>query len=270
VWDANGLNYITTADIRSAYPSLWAHWLCSIYPEHSGLRAEKEAYEKIFLDPAINLKEHLSRLTGVPVSEIKDVMISYFNGKGFRKHVFVRRSPKSPYVRFNFWLKANFPKLYEVWTKMDIRQTGNQIGKNFETKLMLDGSIFEKAASLGLAIGYENDGFSIFGKVGKDHPSVTQFLDFVTEQSIRLLGIKLVIVPKPTPTWNPSDVLRESYEEKADTLCENWVGFCKRFFRSPPANRDWSQMEKRKDGLISGLQQCAKVLERIKRQTEAL
>lgn len=150
-----------------------------------------------------------------------------------------------------------------------IKQTGNQIGKHFETKLMLDRTIFQKARSLGLTIGYENDGFSVFGAVTKEHPAVGQLSDFVSERSVRLLGIKLVIVPKPTPKWNPSDVLRESYEEKADTLDKKWKAFLKRHFRLPPDKRDGGEYQAREKEFIKGLETCKKVLERLDEDPKA-
>jgi hypothetical protein len=97
----DGLPYITTADIRSAYPSLWAHWLCSINPDEPGLEEEKAAYEKIFLDSAVDPKKRLSEMLGISRSDIKEVMLAYFNGKGFAKHAFILKSSKNPFVKFN-------------------------------------------------------------------------------------------------------------------------------------------------------------------------
>lgn len=259
----NGLSYVTTHDIRSAYPSMWAHWLCYLHPERKELLAEKAAFEGIFLDPAIDLKPHLSTLTGIPAPEIKDVMIAYFNGKGFRKNKFAGKRPSDPYVKFDSWIRSSFPNLYRLWTETDVTQTGNQIGKLFETKLMLDGSLFRKARSLGLVLGYENDGFSIFGNVGVDHPSIREMLEFVTEQSERLLGIRLVFKEKCTPKWDPFDVIKRSYEERADTLWDNWRVYCRRIHSLPPEQRNRSEFETRKSDVTKGLQKCVRVLERI-------
>jgi len=268
--EVNGLRYVTTYDIRSAYPSLWAHWIQSLNHENQWIQAEKLRYEEIFLNPAPDYpKKCLSEELGIPISEIKSVMIQYFNGKGFRNNVFVLRNRKNPFVKFNAWIKSNFPMLYALWKQTDIKQTGNAIGRNFETKLMLDESIFQKARSLGLAIGYENDGFSIYGNVGKEHPSVRQLLDFVGEQSQRLLGIKLVIVSKPTPKWNPFDILRESYEAKADDVDRNWKKYNQRFFKLHPDHRDRDEFFARREEYRKGLETCKKVLERLEQEPGA-
>ncbi|MHC1769092.1 MAG: hypothetical protein AB9869_33220 [Verrucomicrobiia bacterium] len=259
----DGLPYITTADIRSAYPSMWAHYLWSTHPAIPGLLGEKAAWEEIFLHPSLKPKEHLAKLLGIRESEMKEVMITYFNGRGFRKNTFARKRPSDPYVKFDSWVRSIFPNLYALWTKTDIRQTGNQIGRNFETKLMLDSSIFKKARSLGLRIGYENDGFSIFGTVPKDHPSITALLDFVTERSVRLLGMRLVFAHKQTPEFNRPEVIKESYEEKADNAWENWEAYRKRFHSLPAENQDWSEYEARKAEVINRLERCVEVLEGI-------
>lgn len=264
--EVNGLRYITTFDIRSAYPSMWAHWIQHLNPENSEIAAEKAAYEKIFLNPAVDPKQHLSEALGISRSEIKDVMISYFNGKGFRNNVFVQKGSKNPFVKFNSWLKSNFPKLYTLWSQTEIKQTGNQIGKNFETKLMLDESIFQKARSLGLVIGYENDGFSVYGNIAKDNPCVRELLDFVSEQSVRLLGIKLVIVPKPTPKIDPTAIMIERYEERVETLYKNWKAFTQRYYRLPPEKRDGGEFQKRKDDWIEAGNKCFEVLKRLGRE----
>ena len=257
----HGLKHIGVADIRSAYPSMWAHWLCSLHPDMPELEEEKAAYERIFLDPSRSPKEHLADLLAIPLDDIKDVMISYFNGKGFRKNVFVKRSRKDPFVKFDSWLKSSFPNLYRLWTAGDISQTGNQIGKHFETKLMLDECIYQKARSLGLVIGYENDGFSIFGNVPKDHASVRELLDFVAEQSIRLLGIKLVIVHKETPKWNPLEIQRNDYTEKIGRLYDNWKAFCRRFFSVCGEQRNWGQYEARQAEFVREGKKCFRVLD---------
>lgn len=264
VLTVNGLPYVTTVDIRSAYPSLWAQWICGLIPVITPeVIKEKAAYERIFLDPDTDPKAYLAGLLGISVSEIKQVMLAYFNGKGFRGHVFRRTRPSDPFVKFNTWLKSICPTLYGLWTKTNLKKTGNEIGKNYETKLMLDGSIFEKARSLGLIIGYEYDGFSIYGDVSREHPSIRQLMEYVSEQSVRLLGIKLVIVEKITPKWDLFDVLRKRYEEEADVIYEDWKVFCRRFFRAPANRRDYGALEAEKQKVIEGLKKCVKALERI-------
>jgi len=74
-----------------------------------------------------------------------------------------------------------------------IRQTGNQIGKRFETKLMLDQSIYNKARELGIVIGYEYDGMSLYAK---DNEACEELLTFIQHKGSELLGINLVFVRK--------------------------------------------------------------------------
>jgi hypothetical protein len=106
-------------------------------------------------------------------------MIKYFNGK--------------PFVKFSQYLQAEFPNLYSAWQKTDIKQTGNQIGKHFETKLMLDKSIYSRAEELGIIVGYEYDGMSFYAE---DASQCQTLLEFIEQRSVALLGIKLVFVDK--------------------------------------------------------------------------
>ena len=61
-------------------------------------------------------------------------------------------------------LSREFPSLYALWLTTNLKQTGNNIGKHFETKLMLDQSIYNKATELGIVIGYEYDGMSFYAR----------------------------------------------------------------------------------------------------------
>lgn len=182
-----GLSYLETMDIRSCYPSLWAEYVVSIASDKSALESERQKYNGIFLNKSLDPKQYLSEQLGIHATRIKDVLIQYYNGKR------IPTNPKNAFNKYDSYLKQEFPLLYAAWRKTDIKQTGNNIGKYFETRLMLDKSIYKKAEQLGYAIGYEYDGMSIYGK---NADNLSTLYDFIEQRSLELLGVALVIVKK--------------------------------------------------------------------------
>ena len=150
-------------------------------------------YNNLFLNPSMDPKTHLANLLNIDRNEVKEVLISYYNGKGFKDGVFVGVSNNDSFRKYDDWLKAEFPTLYDLWLTTDVKQTGNNIGKHFETRLMLDGSLYKKAWELGLVCGYEYDGMSLYGR---DKSRCGELLAFIERRSVELLGVKVVIVVK--------------------------------------------------------------------------
>jgi hypothetical protein len=214
----SGLSYQMTMDIRSCYPSLFSQYILSLssLPHIVYTKADNEIqrYNEIFLNKDTDPKSYLSNLLDIPRKDIKDILIRYYNGKGFnRKNEFVGVKSTPSYEKYNNWLSTNFPTLYKIWMKTDIRQTGNKIGKHFETRLMLDQSIYDKANELGIVCGYEYDGMSFYAK---DNSKCPDLLRFIEKKSVELLGIQLVFVDK----INTIDVKTLLNEEKIASLSE--------------------------------------------------
>lgn len=192
-------------DIVSCYPSLWGQFMVYIQltfptsPIMSTCKRTNEVlkelgrYNHIFLNGQIDPKDYLSKLLGIKRSEIKEILISYYNGRGFIKNVFNGDRLKKAYRIYDKWLRTNFPLLYSIWLTTDISQTGNNIGKHFETKLMLDNSIYQKGKELGIDIGYEYDGMSFYSK---DDSRTNELVEFIEKKSVELLGIKVIFVDK--------------------------------------------------------------------------
>jgi hypothetical protein len=185
--DVRGLEYLISSDIRSCYPSCWARYVVSTTNNPEALLREQDKYETLFLDKYKDPKSILASQLGIDRTEIKEVLIQYFNGRK------VGIGGNNPFRKFDTYLKSEFPLLYTAWKQTDIKQTGNNIGRMFETKLMLDGSIYAKAKELGMILGYENDGFSLYGNEGSN---VDALLDFIEKRSFELLGFNLVLVQK--------------------------------------------------------------------------
>jgi hypothetical protein len=223
----NNYDHIRTIDIRSCYPSLWAKYIKSLYPDDTSIDAEITKYHDIFLKPAIDPKTYIAGILNSPRNEIKDVLISYFNGRGFKGNNFKGTNHGNVYSLFNDYLKTEYPCLYALWMQTNINQTGNNIGKYFETKLMLDQSIYDYADSLGIVIGYEYDGMSFYAK---DDSNIQALVDYIKGRSIALLGIQLVFVDK-VDTISIKDVMETNNQRILNDARKQWLKICRNTFR---------------------------------------
>lgn len=239
-----GSKQIVVGDIRSCYPSLWAIYINKQFPDMD-ITEERNRYERLFLDPAVDPKEALSRELNIARKDIKEVLIAYFNGKGFnKKNAFYITSKRNPYYRFNEWLKSQFPRMYSLWLTTDISRTGNNIGKQFESALMLHPSIYQKAQELDLILGYENDGFSIYGSVEASHPTITAFLNYVMKRSVELLGIQVVFTTK-SQTIDAEEWIIEHHTKRAEQIHTDWIKYCRRSFADKSITPDWKKFRDR-------------------------
>ncbi len=175
----NGKKPVITIDVRSCHPSLFAKYISELFPTDETLNAEVEKWNGIFLsqnDP----KTYLSNLLNIPRTEIKEIMLEYFNGQWLKnKH----------FRKFNYWLSSNFPQLYKRWKTTNIKQTGVNLSKKYETKIMLDPLLFKQCKVLGFTIGQEYDGFTLFGDNSKN---VDEVISFLKQRTNELLDMDLI------------------------------------------------------------------------------
>ena len=96
------------------------------------------------------------------------------------------------------WICKNYPALSSIWLQTDLKLTGVQISKFYETRLILDPGIVELAAELGLDILAEHDGYAIFATEGDpDVDQKTQALAVrIGDNCLRLFGFRVVVKVK--------------------------------------------------------------------------
>ena len=96
------------------------------------------------------------------------------------------------------WICKNYPALSSIWLQTDLKLTGVQISKFYETRLILDPGIFELAAELGLDILAEHDGLGVFAAEGD--PDVDQKAQALAarigDNCLRLFGFRAVVKVK--------------------------------------------------------------------------
>jgi hypothetical protein len=176
-----GYSPLVTVDIRSCHPSLFGHYIMELNPSDTTLQNEVKEWKTIFLNKDQDPKTYLSTLLSIPRDQIKTVMLEYFNGQYVEKN--------KSFMLFNKWLKTTFPNMYRQWRKTKIKETGTNLSKRYETKIMLDPQLFKKATDCGYILGQEYDGFTIFGK---DPSNVNELVTFLKQRTKELIGIDLI------------------------------------------------------------------------------
>jgi len=96
------------------------------------------------------------------------------------------------------WICRNYPALSSIWLQTDLKLTGVQISKFYETRLILDPGLFELAAELGIDILPEHDGLGIFAAEGD--PELDQKAQVLAarigDKCLKLFGFKAVVKVK--------------------------------------------------------------------------
>jgi hypothetical protein len=145
------------------------------------LNAEVIRYNQMFTN-----SEDVRAIIGEVLGRTTDQCKQYLNRtiNGSRTH--------KPLLRY---LQEQFPILFDVWIRTDMKSTGPNISKMFETKLMLNPELFKLADSLGVKLMYEYDGFSIFvheqDRNAKQKVSIIE--DFIKQESLKRWNLNVVL-----------------------------------------------------------------------------
>ena len=139
-------------------------------------------WTRFWTDPDLDPKQQIIDNLGGAFSrdEVKDLINSSINGK------------KNEVFR---WIENNYPALFGIWNQTDLKTTGVQISKLYETRLILDPELFELAVELGLDIISEHDGYGVFAAEGD--PEVDQKAQALAarigDNCLRLFGFRAVV-----------------------------------------------------------------------------
>lgn len=135
-------------------------------------------WTEFWTNPDIDPKQQLIIDLGKTYSrdEIKEQINSSING--LKNAVF-------------HWIEKNYPVLFDIWNKTDLKKTGNNISKFYETKLMLDPELILLAESMGLDAIPEHDGLGIFAEENDSEldAKVQKLRDWIQEKSVALFGL---------------------------------------------------------------------------------
>lgn len=175
----NSMHHNSTSSSSHPIPPVSQHYLSYNVTK---LIEEYIKWTEFWTNPAIDPKTQLINELGGTCSrdQIKKYINSSINGS--ENKVF-------------WWIKENYPALFDIWNKTDLKKTGNNISKFYETKLMLDPELILLAESLGLEIIFEHDGFCVFAdeNESKIGAKIEKLRDRVQDRSLRLFGLKVDI-----------------------------------------------------------------------------
>ncbi len=152
-------------------------------------------WTKFWTNPDIDPKTQLIKELGGTHSrdEIKELINASINLQ--RNDVF-------------YWIKKDYPVLFDIWKKTNRKKTGNYISRFFETKLMLDPELILLAESMGLEVLTEHDGLGIFSDENDSelNQKVEKLRNWIQKKSVALFGLKVQVkidepeLPAPVQT----------------------------------------------------------------------
>lgn len=139
-------------------------------------------WTEFWTNPDIDPKQQIINELGRTYSrdEIKEQINSSING--LKNNVFS-------------WIGKNYPTLFDIWNKTDLKKTGNNISRFYETKLMLDPELILLAESMGLDAIPEHDGLGIFAEENDSelNAKVEKLREWIQEKSVALFGLKVQV-----------------------------------------------------------------------------
>lgn len=217
-----GMPYKAAVDIRCCHPTFFSSYLRSHpytlhYVTHKGdmlaaLEHEHKKWIGVFCDTEEHPKEVVRKACRfADVETAKAAMNQSLNGS--------KRFPK-----YLAWLKREFPTLYEIWQKTDVKATGNAIARKFEHELILHTGLCERAEAMGVKILPEHDGFGVFAAdEGRELQSkLISLAGYLTSSSIERFGIPIVVKTKLAFDWASADLLMEM-QHKHDELQKEYA-----------------------------------------------
>ena len=226
-----GKPYSRVLDIRACHPTFWASFVLDY------LCKKKKDYKLInnTIDTTNNVISNISNNTISPISyslsPLGSLHYSYGNvdelvnewskwnalwtnpdvdpreliaqdlGNGETKETvkqLVNSAMNGSENRVFKWICQNYPALSSIWLQTDLKLTGVQISKFFETRLILDPGLFDLAAQLGVDILPEHDGLDIFAEEGDPEidKKAQELVARIGDNCLRLFGFRAVVKVK--------------------------------------------------------------------------
>lgn len=218
-----------TLDIRACHPVFWAKYVFDFYKrtykpvKESGLPVGDSVtnhpsgnYPNL---PSLPISPHYVGIDGDILANEKDRWIAFWTDEnndpreiiaqelGFTKDM-VKASINSALNgsrnRLGEWLAATYPHLFMIWVSMEVKLTGNEIAKQFETDIMLNPDFFHLAKGLGVRIMPEHDGVSVFASLndGELKSKLEKMGEFLKDYSTKKFGVPIVVKIEDTLSLN--------------------------------------------------------------------
>lgn len=181
------LKRAAVVDIRACHPTYFSSYVLDSYIVRGNveeftldtLKYEHGRWVNMWTDKDVDPRNEIAASVGRDKDWVKENLNSTLNGN-------------NGYPSLLDWIATNFPIMFGIWRMLqqeeknnldhfDIKyrdcdgvylskdyngkdRTGCSISKNYETKIMLSPKLYQFAESLGVKLGYEYDGVSVFSK----------------------------------------------------------------------------------------------------------
>ena len=211
------LNYNYTIDIRSCHPLFFGRYnLINYISNHLSLLSSFSSIVMLNVRPIhqksndliyYNIFDEYLKWTKF-FTDIVDPRIIISNDIGWgNSKKSIKRCKQAlnetingsrKYKKVCRWIEEEYPLLYKVWMETDIKETGPNISKMFETVIMKDEALYRLADSLMVKLSYEYDGVGVFSL--NSDPDIINKLNiisnWITNKSIELFDIPVVVTIK--------------------------------------------------------------------------
>lgn len=212
-----GLPYRAVLDIRCCHPTFLSslfhsppytlHYVTDKGDISSELAREHEKWIALFCNPDVDPKQVIKKSCGFPdVETAKAAMNQSLNGSTL-------------YPEFLTWMKTEFPLIYKLWRKSNVKDTTNAIGRIFERELMLHEELYRRAEALGgIKIMPEHDGLGVFAREDDSELSskLESIKNYLQSYSIKKFGVPIVIKSKMAVNWANADLLMEMQHKRKE------------------------------------------------------
>src|ERR1035437_7998155 len=198
--------YVGVLDLRSCYPTFLSSIILKDAQKNNvtitdEMNEEHSKWISIFTSNTIEPKDYIKNKCGYDdTSEAKSAMNESINGG-------------TSYPEFNMWIKTEFPTLFNHWQTMKIKDTGNAIGREYESKLILNPIVFKMADEMDIKLMPEADGYGVFSKDEWASAALKSKLQsiqsYIQQHGAKLFGVPVVIKSKQTPDWSNIDLYGE-------------------------------------------------------------
>jgi len=225
-----GKKYLRILDLRSAHPTFWAKFICDIsrlpeylslnedirealmvkYKEYNNILTNSSISSSSYPTPPVSLHYVSLNVTHLideyikwtafwtnPDIDPKQYIIHELGGTHSRDEIkeLINASINLQRNDVFYWIKKNYPVLFDIWKKTHRKKTGNYISRFFETKLMLEPELILLAESMGLEVLTEHDGLGIFSDENDSEldQKVEKLRNWIQVRSLRLFGLKVQV-----------------------------------------------------------------------------
>ena len=150
---------------------------------------ERDRWIAFWTDETADPRDVIARELGLKKDRVKKLVNSAINGSQ---------------NRLSKWIETNFPCLFKIWMTTNLKETGNQISKTYETDIMLNGDFFKFVQSLGIRVMPEHDGYSIFSSRDDDKlpEKLKLMVHHLKEYSNRKFCVPIVLTVKNVISLN--------------------------------------------------------------------